>query len=117
MSSTSNIASRLFNKSEKRTNNFPLITDRKDEIPDDSVSDANNEMNIDHEQKFTNVVHSVLKKARSNNKMVFNLSGINCSNPRRKLRTLSIINAQFQINTIEQPTRKRTFYQEESIGK
>ena len=64
MSSTSNVASRLFKKSKKRTDNCPPIIDRNDEIPDDSVSGANNEMDIDHEQKSTNVVHSVLKKAR-----------------------------------------------------
>ena len=64
MSSTSNVASRLFKKSKKRTNNFPLITDRNDEIPDDSVSGANNEMDIDHEQKSTNVEHGVLKKSK-----------------------------------------------------
>ena len=59
MSSTSNVESCLFNKSKKRTNNSSLITDRKDEIPDDSVSGANNEMDIDHKQKSTNFVHSV----------------------------------------------------------
>ena len=117
MSSTSNIVSRLFNKSKKCTNNFPLITDRKDSIPDDSVSGANNEMDIDHKQKFINFVDSVLKKARSNNKMVFHLLWIDYSNPRRKLRPMSIINARFHINTTKQPTRKRTLYWEESIGK
>ena len=117
MPSTSNIASCLFNKSKKRTNNSSLITDRKDEIPDDSISGANNEMDIDHEQKSTNVVHSVLKKARSNKKMVFNLSRINYLNPRRKLRPLLIINTRFHINTIKQPTRKYMLHWEESIPK
>ena len=62
MSSTSNVASRLFKKSKKRTDNCPPIIDRNDEIPDDSVSGANNEMDIDHKHKSTNVVHSVFKK-------------------------------------------------------
>ena len=62
MSSTSNIVSRLFNKSKKRTNNSSLITDRNNETPDDFVSGANGEMDIDHKQKSTNVVHSVIKK-------------------------------------------------------
>ena len=115
MSSTRNVASCLFNKSKKRTNNSPLITDRNDETPDDSVSGANNELDIDHEQKSTNVMHSVHKKASSNNKMVFNLSRINYSNSRRKLRPLSIINARFHTNTTKQPTRKHMLYQEELI--
>ena len=117
MSSTSNVASRLFKKSKKHTDNCPPIIDRNDEIPDDSVSDANNEMNIDRKHKSTNVEHSVLKKARSNNKMVFNLSRIDYSNLGRKLRPLSIINTRFHTNTTKQPTRKRTLHQEELIGK
>ena len=64
MSSTSNIASRLFKKSKKCTDNCPSIIDRNDEIPDDSVSGANNEMDIDHKHKSTNVEHDVLKKSK-----------------------------------------------------
>ena len=63
MSSTSNVASRLFKKSKKRTNNYPLITDRNEWIHDNSVNGANNEMNIDHEHKSTNIEHGVLKKS------------------------------------------------------
>ena len=60
ISSTSNVASRLFKKSKKRTDNCPPIIDRNDEIPDDSVSGVNNEMDVNHKQESTNVEHGVL---------------------------------------------------------
>ena len=49
MPSTSNIASRLFNKFKKCTNDSPLITDKYDEIPNNSVRGKNNGVDIDHE--------------------------------------------------------------------
>ena len=75
-------------------------------------------MDTNHKHKSTNVEHGVhKKKARSNNKMVFNLSRIDYSNLKRKLRLLSIINTRFHTNTTKQTTRKRTLHREESIGK
>ena len=95
MSSTSNIASRLFNKSKKRTNNSPLITDRNDETPDDFVSGVNNEMDIDHEQKFTNVVHSVLKIGEVKQQNGVQSITNRLFKPRKK--TKSVVNTQHKV--------------------
>ena len=80
-------------KSKKRIsgNDHLLITVGNDEVPvernisatfQDSIS-ANNEMDIDYKRISIKVEHCVLRKARSNNKIVLNLSWIDYSNLRR----------------------------------